>query len=306
MIDPVKNFAKATVSTTYDASATSIVLTSGHGAKFPAPSTDGAFNLVWWNSTDYPDPADDPNVEIVRVTARSTDTLTVTRAQEGTSASTKNTGGKVYKMMLAITKLQWEGTPIIIRQYTSSGSPHTWTKPAGLKYLVVECQGAGGDAVNGAPSGGSAGGGGGGGYTRKVILASACGSTETVTVGAAGVGSGNTSFGSLLTAGNGGNASGSTGGSGGAASGGDFNVAGQTGSNGNSGSPASGNGTGGGSYMGNGGSGGFSSSTGGSTDGQPGGGYGAGGGASGPATDGSPAGSRGASTGGCVVVTEYY
>lgn len=104
VLDPVKNFAKVTVSTGYDASATSIALTSGQGAKLPAPSTDGSFNLVWWNSTDYSDPSDDPNVEIVRCTARSTDTLTVTRAQESTSASTKNTSSKTYKMVLAPTK----------------------------------------------------------------------------------------------------------------------------------------------------------------------------------------------------------
>lgn len=102
-LDAVKNFAKVTVSTGYDASATSIVLTTGHGAKLPAPATDGAFNVVWWNSTDYSDPSDDPNVEIVRVTARSTDTLTVTRAQESTSATTKNTGSKTYKMILGAT-----------------------------------------------------------------------------------------------------------------------------------------------------------------------------------------------------------
>lgn len=104
VLDPVKNFAKVTVSTGYDASATSIALTSGQGAKLPTPSIDGSFNLVWWNSTDYSDPSDDPNVEIVRCTARSTDTLTVTRAQESTSASTKNTSAKTYKMILAPTK----------------------------------------------------------------------------------------------------------------------------------------------------------------------------------------------------------
>lgn len=104
-LDPVKNFAKVTVSTGYDSSATTIVLSSGYGAKLPAPATDGNFQLVWWNSTDYPDPSDDPNVEIVRCTARSTDTLTVTRAQEGTSATNKNTSGKTYLMILAFTKL---------------------------------------------------------------------------------------------------------------------------------------------------------------------------------------------------------
>ena len=103
-LDPVKNFAKVTVSTGYDAAATSIVLVSEDGAKLPAPATDGAFNLVWWNDTDYKDPADDPSVEIVRCTARSTDTLTITRAQEETTATVKNLSGKTYKMVLSITK----------------------------------------------------------------------------------------------------------------------------------------------------------------------------------------------------------
>jgi hypothetical protein len=102
--DALKNFAKVNVSTGYSAAATSVALSSGEGTKLPQPSTDGEFNLVWYNSTDYPDPADDPNVEIVRVTARSTDTLTVTRAQESTSASTKNTAAKTYKMVLGPTK----------------------------------------------------------------------------------------------------------------------------------------------------------------------------------------------------------
>jgi hypothetical protein len=102
--DAIKNFAKCTVSTGYDADDTSIALSSGEGSKLPQPSSDGEFNVVWWNSTDYPDPADDPNVEIVRVTARSTDTLTATRAQESTSASAKNTAGKTYKMVLGPTK----------------------------------------------------------------------------------------------------------------------------------------------------------------------------------------------------------
>lgn len=102
-MDAVKNFSLVGVSTGYDASATTIVLTTGDGAKLPAPATDGLFNLVWFNSTDYTNPADDPNKEIIRVSARSTDTLTVLRAQEGTSASTHNTGGKAYKMILTVT-----------------------------------------------------------------------------------------------------------------------------------------------------------------------------------------------------------
>jgi len=99
-LDAAKNFAKVGVSTGYDASATSIVLTAGHGAKLPA----APYNLVWWDATNYPDPSDDPNVEIVSCTSRTTDTLTVTRAQESTSATTKNTGGATYKMIAGFTE----------------------------------------------------------------------------------------------------------------------------------------------------------------------------------------------------------
>jgi hypothetical protein len=103
-LDPVKNFAIVTLSTGYASGVTSVALSGGDGAKLPAPASDGAFNLVWYNSTDYANPALDPNVEIVRCTARSTDTLTITRAQEGTSDVNHNTGGKTYKMILSITK----------------------------------------------------------------------------------------------------------------------------------------------------------------------------------------------------------
>jgi hypothetical protein len=105
MSTPVTNFGKVTVSTGYDASATSIVLTTGHGSRLPSTFP---YPLTWWNFTDYPDPADDPNREIVTVTNRSGDTLTVTRNAESTGASTKNTGGKTYKMLLGITKAMWD------------------------------------------------------------------------------------------------------------------------------------------------------------------------------------------------------
>jgi hypothetical protein len=100
-LDPVANFIKLTVSTGYGSSDTTIVLASG-GSSLP---TSGSFNAVWYNSTDYPDPSLDPNVEIVRVNGPgiSGNTLPITRAQEGTSASTKNTAGKVYTLLLGIT-----------------------------------------------------------------------------------------------------------------------------------------------------------------------------------------------------------
>lgn len=100
----VKNFAKATVSTGYNASATSIVLTTGQGAKFPSVFP---YYCVWWNVTDFPDPSDDPFAEIVRVDARSTDTLTIVRGQDGTSGSPKNTAGKTYRFMLVFASVYY-------------------------------------------------------------------------------------------------------------------------------------------------------------------------------------------------------
>lgn len=98
-LDNFKNFAKVTVSTGYDDAATSVILAASEGTKLPTVS----FNAVWYNASDYFDPTDDPNREIVRVTNISTDTLTVTRAQEGTSAVTHNTAGKTYKMIVGLT-----------------------------------------------------------------------------------------------------------------------------------------------------------------------------------------------------------
>lgn len=105
MATPVTNFGKVTVSTGYDAAAVTIVLATGHGSRLPSAFP---FPLSWWDATTYSDPADDPNKEIVLVTARTGDTLTVTRAAEGTSASTKNTSAKTYKMVLGITKGMWD------------------------------------------------------------------------------------------------------------------------------------------------------------------------------------------------------
>lgn len=104
-LTPVTNFGQVTVSTTYDAAATSIVLTAGHGSRLPSTFP---YPLVWFDGTTYPNPAKDPNREIVTVTNRVGDTLTVTRGAESTGASTKNTAGKTYEMVLTITKAMWE------------------------------------------------------------------------------------------------------------------------------------------------------------------------------------------------------
>lgn len=99
-MDLAANFAKVTLATGYDASATEVDILTGEGERLPSSTP---YNLVWWNATDFPDPADDPTVEIVRVTARTDETLTITRAQEGTAAQDHNVAGKTYKMVAGLT-----------------------------------------------------------------------------------------------------------------------------------------------------------------------------------------------------------
>lgn len=93
------NMIKVNVDGTYDASATSIDLDTGEQAKCPTPP----YWMVWWDSTNYSNPFDDSNWEIVEVTAHNaSDNITVVRGQQttlgGKAASTKNTGGASYKM----------------------------------------------------------------------------------------------------------------------------------------------------------------------------------------------------------------
>lgn len=130
------------------------------------------------------------------------------------------------------------------KYFASNG---TWTKPAGLRFVVVELVGGGGGgggcAATGSGEASAGGGGGAGGYARKKILAGDLAATVTVTRGSGGAGGatgannggsgGASSFGSHVSAGGGGGGGGgmptptqasAASGAGGSGSGGDINI----------------------------------------------------------------------------------
>jgi len=74
----ITNNASGTLSAAITSSATTLTLTSGQGALFP---TLGAGDYCWCTLVDTSN-----NVEIIKVTARSTDTLTMLRGQDNTTA----------------------------------------------------------------------------------------------------------------------------------------------------------------------------------------------------------------------------
>lgn len=68
--------AGSTTSTSMAATGvTSIVVETGDGTKFPTPGN--GFRVTLWNAVTYAEPGLDPQMEIVNVTARTTDTLTI-------------------------------------------------------------------------------------------------------------------------------------------------------------------------------------------------------------------------------------
>lgn len=91
MADTLKNFAISAVATAPSPadSGTSLVVTAGHGSRFPS----GDIYLTVCPANTLPTPA---NAEVVRGSF-STDTLTMTRAQDGTSARTILVGDQIFQ-----------------------------------------------------------------------------------------------------------------------------------------------------------------------------------------------------------------
>ena len=82
----VANNAFGTLNAGITSSDTTIVLNAGEGARFPALTAGDYFFATLIDTTN--------NLEIVKVTARSTDTMTVVRGQDSTTARAFSTNDR--------------------------------------------------------------------------------------------------------------------------------------------------------------------------------------------------------------------
>jgi len=95
----VKNNASSTVADDPLHSGVSIVtVANGEGADFPSV---GKFRLTIWDEYNYPDPTNDPGMEIVECTIRTDDELTIIRACEGTLDVEHDLGEKIAMLVTA-------------------------------------------------------------------------------------------------------------------------------------------------------------------------------------------------------------
>jgi hypothetical protein len=89
------NNATSTLASSINNSVTSLSVASGQGALFPTLSGSDVFYVTLSNVSG--------TVEIVKVTARSTDTFTIVRAQDNTTAAAWNSGDRIELRPTALT-----------------------------------------------------------------------------------------------------------------------------------------------------------------------------------------------------------
>ena len=130
------NFAKSTLAGLLSTSATSLTVQAGDGALFPSPSSGQVAPLVLVNTAT----PNAPPYEIVYCTARSSDTMTVLRAQEGTSAQNWNAGSIVSNRITAggLANISLPGGPVCDTKEFYSGAPVTINNNAVPSYTILQ------------------------------------------------------------------------------------------------------------------------------------------------------------------------
>ena len=122
--DSHPNFGYSLVATapTPATSGTSLVVTAATGTRFPTPGSSGGYNATVWPASQMPTPA---NSEIVRITAVSTDTLTITRTSESTGARAIVVGDQIA---IAVTAKALTDLETPLNAHTSNvTNPHATT-----------------------------------------------------------------------------------------------------------------------------------------------------------------------------------
>ena len=118
------NNGTSTLASSLATGALSLQVASGHGSRFPQPSdlTDGHFYATLEDSSG--------NIEIVKVTARSSDTMTIERQQEGTTSpsSFPDTTTRVELRVTANLVAEWL-LPSYVR-YLAGGLGITFEGPS--------------------------------------------------------------------------------------------------------------------------------------------------------------------------------
>ena len=134
------NNASAALASSITTSSTTITVTTGAGAQFPAISSGNYFYATLTDSSN--------NLEIVKVTARASDVMTVVRAQEGTTARAYAAADKIELRVTAagmnsfpqlgldntFTGVNTFNTPIAV---TSGGTGGTTSTGSGAVVLAT-------------------------------------------------------------------------------------------------------------------------------------------------------------------------
>jgi hypothetical protein len=94
----IENLAISTVATAPSpaTTGTTVTVATGHGARFPA--TTSRYMVVIWPAASSPDPT---NAEVCAVTGITGDTLTIVRAQEGSTARSVTVGDQIMMTVTA-------------------------------------------------------------------------------------------------------------------------------------------------------------------------------------------------------------
>jgi len=124
-LDPAANFVRGEVNGSVASGDTTFSVADA--SIFPDPSTEGDYNAVIWDAPSHPDPYQDPDVEIVRVTAVDTtnDDLTVTRGQESTSDVSHPSGSAIQMCPTAKMFTDIDSDKLDSANYTPEQDTHS-------------------------------------------------------------------------------------------------------------------------------------------------------------------------------------